>query len=233
MLGGGGGGDILSGWRGTNPGSIHAPRTTNELSDEIIVGKVYDNRVVRRLLTYIRPYKKDAVLSLAAVLVAAVSVLFAGAASAQDLACPAGGRGGAGGDAGRSTGGNGGLAFTVGGLASSTGSALAPGGNGGSARGGAGGRGGTGVLPVCNQNTNGGGSGSAAAPRTAAAAPAAAAAPRYGTGGGSPAYGVGGGLARTGAHTSIELGLAGIAFVIGGALLFFGQPIRRLTKVRS
>src|SRR2546427_9424609 len=69
MLGGGGGGDILSGWRGTNPGSIHVPRTTNELSDEIIVGKVYDNRVVRRLLTYIRPYKKDAVLSLAAVLV--------------------------------------------------------------------------------------------------------------------------------------------------------------------
>ena len=69
MLGGGGGGDLLSGWRGANPGSIHAPRTTNELSDELIVGKVYDNRVVRRLLTYIRPYKKDAVLSLVAVLV--------------------------------------------------------------------------------------------------------------------------------------------------------------------
>lgn len=69
MLGGGGGGDILSGWRGTNPGSIHAPRTTHELSDELIVGKVYDNRVVRRLLTYIRPYKKDALLSLIAVLV--------------------------------------------------------------------------------------------------------------------------------------------------------------------
>src|SRR3989441_5155761 len=68
MLGGGGGGDILSGWRGTNPGSMYAPKTTNELSDEIIVGKVYDNRVVRRLLTYIRPYKKDAVLSLLAVL---------------------------------------------------------------------------------------------------------------------------------------------------------------------
>jgi hypothetical protein len=171
-------------------------------------------------------------LSLAAVLVAAVSVLFAGAASAQDLACPAGGRGGAGGDAGRSTGGNGGLAFTVPGFASTTGAATAAGGNGGSARGGNGGRGGTGTLPVCNQNTNGGGGGTASAARPAAAA--AAAAPRYGTGGGSsPAYGVGGGLARTGAHTSTELGLAGIAFVIGGALLFFGQPIRRLTKVRS
>jgi ATP-binding cassette subfamily B protein len=48
---------------------MYAPKTTNELSDEIIVGKVYDNRVVRRLLTYIRPYKKDALLSLIAVLV--------------------------------------------------------------------------------------------------------------------------------------------------------------------
>src|SRR4030095_12504470 len=69
MLGGGGGGDILSGWRGTNAGRMYAPRSTNELSDETIVGKVYDNRVVRRLLTYIRPYKKDALLSLIAVLV--------------------------------------------------------------------------------------------------------------------------------------------------------------------
>src|SRR5437867_12677224 len=68
MLGGGGGGDILSGWRGTNAGSMYAPRTTNELSDEIIVGKVYDNRVVRRLLTYIKPYKKDALLGVVAVL---------------------------------------------------------------------------------------------------------------------------------------------------------------------
>src|SRR5919205_21431 len=65
----GGGGDILSGWRGTHAGSMYAPRTTHELSDEIIVGKVYDNRVVRRLFTYIALYKKDALLSLAAVLV--------------------------------------------------------------------------------------------------------------------------------------------------------------------
>jgi hypothetical protein len=48
---------------------MYAPKTTHELSDEIIVGKVYDNRVVRRLLTYIGPYKKDALLSLTAVLV--------------------------------------------------------------------------------------------------------------------------------------------------------------------
>jgi ATP-binding cassette subfamily B protein len=62
------GGDMLSGWRGTNPGSIFAP-TKNDLADDTIVGKVYDNRVVMRLLTYIVPYKKDALLSLLAVLV--------------------------------------------------------------------------------------------------------------------------------------------------------------------
>src|SRR5712691_6778529 len=64
----GGGGDMLSGWRGTHPGGMYAP-TTNQLRDETIVGKVYDNRVVKRLLTYIVLYKKDALVSLVAVLV--------------------------------------------------------------------------------------------------------------------------------------------------------------------
>lgn len=64
----GGGGGMLSGWRGTHAGSIHAP-SSNDMSDEAIVGKVYDNRVVMRLLTYITPYAKDALISLAAVLV--------------------------------------------------------------------------------------------------------------------------------------------------------------------
>src|SRR2546425_5643497 len=81
------------------------------------------------------------VLMLAAGLLAAVSVLFAGAASAQDVACPAGARGGAGGDAGKTVGGNGGLGFTVGGLGTA-GNATAAGANGGSARGGTRGRGG-------------------------------------------------------------------------------------------
>ncbi len=63
-----GGGGMLSGWRGTHAGSIHAP-TTNSLTDEAVVGKVYDTTVVRRLLTYIVPYKKDALISLVAVLV--------------------------------------------------------------------------------------------------------------------------------------------------------------------
>ena len=62
------GGGMLSGWRGTHAGSIHAP-AKNELSDDAIVGKAYDNRVVKRLLTYILPHGRDALLSLGAVLV--------------------------------------------------------------------------------------------------------------------------------------------------------------------
>jgi ATP-binding cassette subfamily B multidrug efflux pump len=64
----GGGGDMLSGWRGTNAGSMFAP-TKDHLSDDAVVGKVYDNRVVMRLLTYLVPYKKDVLISLVAVLV--------------------------------------------------------------------------------------------------------------------------------------------------------------------
>jgi hypothetical protein len=158
-----------------------------------------------------RARKSALVLMLVAGLLAAVSVLFAGTASAQDVACPAGARGGAGGNAGKTAGGNGGLGFTVGGLATA-GSATAAGGNAGSARGGTGGRGGSGTLPVCNQNTNG------------VSHPAAG-----GAGGGhgaGPAYGVGGGLARTGARSYAEIGIAGLAFVAGGLFLFMGQPRR-------
>src|SRR5919108_129997 len=64
----GDGGGMLSGMRGTQAGSIYAP-TTDHLTDETVVGKVYDNRVVRRLLTYITPYKRDALISLVSVLV--------------------------------------------------------------------------------------------------------------------------------------------------------------------
>jgi ATP-binding cassette subfamily B protein len=41
----------------------------DHLRHEQVLGKVYDNRVVMRLLTYIGPYKKDALISLASVLV--------------------------------------------------------------------------------------------------------------------------------------------------------------------
>ena len=167
-------------------------------------------------------------LTLVAGLFAVVSVLFAGAAAAQTENCPAGARGGAGGNAGRSTGGNAGLALNVPVFSTSTGSAFAGGGTGGSARGGTGGRGGSGTLPICNQNTNGGGGGTVAssAPSASAGAPA-----RTSAGGG---FGVGGpaGLARTGSRTTTELGLAGLAFVLGGALLLAAQPVRR-TRARA
>lgn len=165
-------------------------------------------------MTRSRARRTALVMMMVAGMLAAVSVLFAGVASAQEVACPAGARGGAGGDAGRSTGGNGGLGFTVGGLASQTGDANAAGAAGGSARGGTGGRGGSGTLPVCNQNTNG-------AVRSAGGGGG----PAYGAGGGH-AGGVGGGLARTGARSYAEIGIAGLAFVAGGLFLFMGQPRR-------
>ena len=162
--------------------------------------------------------RKGAALAVVGLMVAALTVLFAGAAFAQSTACPAGGRGGAGGDGGRTSGGNGGLAFTVPGFGT-TGNATAAGGDGGTARGGTGGRGGSGTLPICNQNTNG-------AVRSVALP---------GGGGGhaaAPAYGRGGGLARTGSRTYAEVGLAGLAFVIGGGFLFFGQPLRRVRSTK-
>lgn len=63
-----GGGDMLSGWRGTNAGGMFAPSRDN-LSDDTVIGKVYDNRVVMRLLTYLVPYRRDALITLAAMLV--------------------------------------------------------------------------------------------------------------------------------------------------------------------
>src|SRR5262245_35990927 len=63
-----GGGDLLGGWRGTNAGSMFAPNRDN-LSDDTVIGKAYDNRVVMRLLTYLVPYRRDALITLAAMLV--------------------------------------------------------------------------------------------------------------------------------------------------------------------
>src|SRR5207302_11320066 len=91
----------------------------------------------------------------------------------------------------------------------------------GRARAATGGRGGDGALPICSPRAGGGGGGS----RTSGGG---AGGPAYGAGGRGPAYGAGGGLARTGSHTSTELGLAGFALLIGGALLFVGQPVRRV-----
>ena len=58
---------MMGGMRGLQAGGIHSPNMDN-LTDETIVGNVYDHKVVIRLLSYIKPYKRDVIISLLAVL---------------------------------------------------------------------------------------------------------------------------------------------------------------------
>ena len=64
---GGGFGGMMGGMRGLQAGGIHSPNMDN-LTDDSIVGNVYDHKVVVRLAGYIKPYKRDVFISLAAVL---------------------------------------------------------------------------------------------------------------------------------------------------------------------
>ena len=66
--GGGGGGGMMGGMRGTNASGMRAP-TSDNLVDEERLGNVYDNKVVMRLFTYVFPFKRDALITLAAVIV--------------------------------------------------------------------------------------------------------------------------------------------------------------------
>jgi ATP-binding cassette subfamily B protein len=69
MRGGGGmGGGMMRGMRGTSADSMFAP-TNDNLTDEDVVGRVYDNRVVVRFTTFIKPYKGYALIALASLLV--------------------------------------------------------------------------------------------------------------------------------------------------------------------
>ena len=68
MRGGGIGGGMMRGMRGTSADSMFAPSNDN-LTDEEVVGRVYDNRVVMRFLTFVRPYRKFALIALASLLV--------------------------------------------------------------------------------------------------------------------------------------------------------------------
>ena len=71
MHGGGHGagfGGMFGNMRGLHAGAMNAPNMDN-LTDEGIVGSVYDHKVVTRLLTYLGPFKKDVILSLVAVAV--------------------------------------------------------------------------------------------------------------------------------------------------------------------
>ena len=65
---GGGFGGMLGGQRGLQSGGMNSP-TMDNLTDEGVVGSAYDHKVVMRLSRYIKPYKKDAILSLLAVIV--------------------------------------------------------------------------------------------------------------------------------------------------------------------
>ena len=63
-------GGSFGGMMGPMPisGGISSP-TMDNLTDENIIGKVYDHRVITCLATYIRPYRKEALISILAVFV--------------------------------------------------------------------------------------------------------------------------------------------------------------------
>lgn len=65
---GGGFGGALGGMRGLHSGGMNSP-TMDNLTDEGVIGSAYDNKVVMRLATYLRPYKRDVLISVASVLV--------------------------------------------------------------------------------------------------------------------------------------------------------------------
>ena len=66
--GGGGFGGMMGGMRGLHAGGMNSPNLDN-LTDEGLAGSVYDNRVVMRLLTYLKPHKRDVVISIVAILI--------------------------------------------------------------------------------------------------------------------------------------------------------------------
>ncbi len=58
---------MMGGMPGTQSGGIDSPNLDN-LTDDSAAGKAYDHRVVVRLLTYILPYKREALIAIGAVL---------------------------------------------------------------------------------------------------------------------------------------------------------------------
>ena len=63
---------MFGGMRGMNAGGMHSP-TTDNLTDENLLGKAYDNKVVMRLFSYLSGNHKYAILSLIAVIVYTVA----------------------------------------------------------------------------------------------------------------------------------------------------------------
>ena len=75
-IGGGGGfSGPMGGMRGLQTAGLHAASLDN-LTDDNIVGKVYDNRVVTRLLTYVKSFKKEAFITICAVLLYTLGNVF-------------------------------------------------------------------------------------------------------------------------------------------------------------
>jgi len=64
---GGGVGGMMGGMRGMGAHGMNVANM-DSLTDETIVGAAYDHKVVVRLMTYIWPYKRDAIISVIAVL---------------------------------------------------------------------------------------------------------------------------------------------------------------------
>ena len=71
-MGSSGFGGMMGGMRGLTSGGMNSPNMDN-LTDEGIVGSAYDHKVVMRLITYMAPYKRDAMAAIAAVLVYTVA----------------------------------------------------------------------------------------------------------------------------------------------------------------
>jgi len=65
---GGGFGGMMGGMRGLQSGGMNSP-TLDNLTDDSVVGSAYDNRVVMRLLTYLKSQKREVVASLTAILI--------------------------------------------------------------------------------------------------------------------------------------------------------------------
>ncbi|MAQ12686.1 MAG: multidrug ABC transporter [Chloroflexi bacterium] len=64
---GGGGGGMMGGMRGMGAHGMNVANMDN-LSDDNIAGAAYDHKVVTRLMTYIWPYKRHAIIAMIAVL---------------------------------------------------------------------------------------------------------------------------------------------------------------------
>ncbi len=72
MFGGAGAGGWSTGIGGQNMGPNRAGRGADGWDDEYL-GKVYDSRVVRRILPYLKPYKKQAALAFVCMVISAVT----------------------------------------------------------------------------------------------------------------------------------------------------------------